>query len=151
MSKLKNSRNRNKCDTIGDGAFKNCYSLKELYIPSNVQEISATAFGGIEDSITIIGESGSYAEAYANSMGIKFRSNGKSVKMPSMVFLNEPSVSGNTICASVAGENSEVVEYKYGLYYAVEYEADEPDMWLKKDLVLTEETITRRFEDKAKL
>ena len=137
-------------ESIGDGAFKNCYSLKELYIPSNVQEISATAFWGIEDSITIIGESGSYAEAYANSMGIKFRSNGKSVKMPSMVFLNEPSVSGNTICASVAGENSEVVEYKYGLYYAVEYEADEPDMWLKKDLVLTEETITRRFEDKSK-
>ena len=54
--------------------------------------------------------------------------------MPSIVFLNEPSVSGNTIRASVAGENSEVVEYKYGLYYAVEYEADEPDMWLKKDL-----------------
>lgn len=91
-------------ESIGDGAFKNCYSLKELYIPSNVQEISATAFWGIEDSITIIGESGSYAEAYANSMGIKFRSNGKSVKMPSMVFLNESSVSGNTICASVARE-----------------------------------------------
>ena len=32
----------------------------------------------------------------------------------------------------------------------MEYEADEPDMWLKKDLVLTEETITRRLEDKSK-
>ena len=42
------------------------------------------------------------------------------------------------------------MEYKYGLYYAVEYEADEPDMWLKKDLVLTEETITLRLEDKSK-
>ena len=79
-------------ESIGDGAFKNCYSLKELYIPSNVQEISATAFWGIEDSITIIGESGSYAESYANSMGIKFRSNGKSVKMPSMDFFER------TIC-----------------------------------------------------
>ena len=96
-------------EAIDDGAFKNCYSLKELYIPSNVKEISATAFWGIEDSITIIGETGSYAETYASSMGIKFRSNGKTAET-SVLKLNKPVVAGNVINVSVAGKNTDIMK-----------------------------------------
>ena len=102
-------------EAIDDGAFKNCYSLKELYIPSNVKEISATAFWGIEDSITIIGETGSYAEAYASSMGIKFRSNGKTAETR-VLQLNKTVVSGNEINVSVAGENTDIRKYEYCVY-----------------------------------
>lgn len=51
---------------IGAKAFSNCTSLSEIDIPVTVSEIADDAFEGI-DNLTIIGESGSYAEQYANN------------------------------------------------------------------------------------
>lgn len=107
---------------IKDGAFQNCHSLKELYIPSKVQAISSTAFWGIEDSLTIIGETGSYAEAYAKGMGIKFRSNGDSAKTSSVILLNKPTVYGNDINVSISKANPNIVKYVYILSYAASSE-----------------------------
>ena len=134
-------------EAIDDGAFKNCYSLKELYIPSNVKEISATAFWGIEDSITIIGETGSYAEAYASSMGIKFRSNGKTAKTP-VLKLNKPVVSGNVIDVSIEGEHPDIVKYEYVLSQIIEYEPEEPDMSYPNELILAEVFTEQKVDNK---
>ena len=134
-------------EVINDGAFKNCYSLKELYIPSNVKEISATAFWGIEDSITIIGENGSYAEAYASSMGIKFRSNGKTAETP-VLKLNKPVVSGNVIDVSIEGEHPDIVKYEYVLSQIIEYEPEEPDMSYPNELILAEVFTEQKVDNK---
>lgn len=137
-------------EAIDDGAFKNCYSLKELYIPSNVKEISATAFWGIEDSITIIGETGSYAEAYASSMGIKFRSNGKTAETR-VLQLNKTVVSGNEINVSVAGENTDIRKYEYRVYKAEEGRpyGDDPDFVVPGTLISAWESRIRTFDTKG--
>ena len=134
-------------EAIDDGAFKNCYSLKELYIPSNVKEISATAFWGIEDSITIIGETGSYAEAYASSMGIKFRSNGKTAETP-VLKLNKPVVSGNVIDVSIEGEHPDIVKYEYVLSQIIEYEPHETEMSYPDELILAEVFTEQKVDNK---
>ncbi|MED9967268.1 MAG: leucine-rich repeat protein [Blautia sp.] len=137
-------------EAIDDGAFKNCYSLKELYIPSNVKEISATAFWGIEDSITIIGETDSYAEAYASSMGIKFRSNGKTAET-SVLKLNKPVVSGNVIEVSVAGENADIMKYEYRVDEVAEgepYEGQDVELLIPGTLIAAWEERVQTFETK---
>ena len=137
-------------EAIDDGAFKNCYSLKELYIPSNVKEISATAFWGIEDSITIIGETGSYAEAYASSMGIKFRSNGKTAET-SVLKLNKPVVSGNVIDVSVSGENTDILKYEYRVDKVAEgepYEGQDVELLIPGTLIAAWEERVQTFETK---
>lgn len=137
-------------EAIDDGAFKNCYSLKELYIPSNVKEISATAFWGIEDSITIIGETGSYAETYASSMGIKFRSNGKTAET-SVLKLNKPVVAGNVINVSVAGKNTDIMKYEYRVDQVAEgepYEGEDVELQIPGTLIATWEESIRTFEMK---
>lgn len=67
--------------TIEDIAFRDCNSLKEIYLSSNVTNISfdpneadicVNSFHGIEHQLTIYGESGSYVEEYAAKAGIKF-------------------------------------------------------------------------------
>ena len=137
-------------EAIDDGAFKNCYSLKELYIPSNVKEISATAFWGIEDSITIIGETGSYAEAYASSMGIKFRSNGKTAET-SVFKLNKPVVAGNVINVSVAGKNTDIMKYEYRVDQVAEgepYEGEDVELLIPGTLIAAWEERVQTFETK---
>lgn len=137
-------------EAIDDGAFKNCYSLKELYIPSNVKEISATAFWGIEDSITIIGETGSYAEAYASSMGIKFRSNGKTAET-SVLKLNKPVVAGNVINVSVAGKNTDIMKYEYRVDQVAEgepYEGEDVELLIPGTLIAAWEERVQTFETK---
>ena len=137
-------------EAIDDGAFKNCYSLKELYIPSNVKEISATAFWGIEDSITIIGEMGSYAEAYASSMGIKFRSNGKTAET-SVFKLNKPVVAGNVINVSVAGKNTDIMKYEYRVDQVAEgepYEGEDVELLIPGTLIAAWEERVQTFETK---
>lgn len=137
-------------EAIDDGAFKNCYSLKEIYIPSNVKEISATAFLGIEDSITIIGETGSYAEAYASSMGIKFRSNGKTAKT-SVLKLNKPVVAGNVINVSVAGKNTDIMKYEYRVDQVAEgepYEGEDVELLIPGTLIAAWEERVQTFETK---
>ena len=123
--------------------FKNCYSLKELYIPSNVKEISATAFWGIENSITIIGEKGSYAEAYADSMGINFKNNGKVTEI-SVLQVNKPVVAGNVINVSVAGKNTDIMKYEYRVDQVAEgepYEGEDVELLIPGTLIATWEEV----------
>ena len=148
--KLKKVEIGKSVESIDDGAFKNCYSLKELYIPSNVKEISATAFWGIEDSITIIGETGSYAEAYASSMGIKFRSNGKTAET-SVLKLNKPVVAGNVINVSVAGKNTDIMKYEYRVDQVAEgepYEGEDVELLIPGTLIAAWEERVQTFETK---
>ncbi|MBR5302874.1 MAG: leucine-rich repeat protein [Clostridia bacterium] len=55
--------------SIKDNAFKYCNNLQGVYLSPNVAEIGMDAF---PSSITIYGESGSYAETYAAENGIAF-------------------------------------------------------------------------------
>ena len=59
-------------ERIGWFAFSNCTSLLKIYIPNSVTSIGHSAFGDFSDSITIYCESGSFAESYAKSYGIRF-------------------------------------------------------------------------------
>ena len=58
---------------IGDSAFGDCKSLEDITIPSSVTEIGSGAFDDC-DKLTINGEKGSYAETYAESENITFKS-----------------------------------------------------------------------------
>ena len=58
--------------SIGNRAFANCPNLTQIYIPDRTVIISATAFEGISNPLTIYGEAGSYAEFYANKNGFRF-------------------------------------------------------------------------------
>lgn len=57
---------------IGDYAFLGCKMLSNITLPSSVTSISSSAFEDCSDSLTLYGESGSYAEQYASENGIKF-------------------------------------------------------------------------------
>jgi len=57
---------------IAAQAFVNCPKLKHVVIPEHVTAIDADAFGGRTD-FTIYGETGSSAEAFANSHSIPFK------------------------------------------------------------------------------
>ena len=57
---------------IGEYAFADCQSLTQIYIPYETSFISATAFNGLSQKLTIYGMIGSYAEFYASKNGYKF-------------------------------------------------------------------------------
>ena len=57
---------------IDDYAFLGCKTLSNVTLPSSVTSIAENAFEGCSDSLTLYGESGSYAEQYASDNGIKF-------------------------------------------------------------------------------
>ena len=55
---------------IGDRAFKNCTNLKKIYIPDSVEFFGTDIFAGC-DSVVIVCNPGSAAEAYAAANGIE--------------------------------------------------------------------------------
>lgn len=57
--------------SIGFGAFNNCYDLAQIQIPTSVTYIDSYVFGNIHEFI-LFGESGSYAEEYAQENGYYF-------------------------------------------------------------------------------
>lgn len=59
-------------ETISLFSFAQCNSLKSITIPSSVKSIDATAFYGCPKDFVIYGESGSFAESYAQTNGIQF-------------------------------------------------------------------------------
>lgn len=61
----------NSVRSIGDYAFFKCTSLTKITIPNSVTEIYSTAFNECP-KLTIYGESGSYAQTFANANSIKF-------------------------------------------------------------------------------
>ena len=58
---------------IGWFAFSGCIALEEIYIPSTVESISYGAFQNCPSALSIACHSGSYAELYAHSYGIKVK------------------------------------------------------------------------------
>ena len=80
-SSLTNVTLPNTITSIGEGAFSGCLSLERIAIPTSVTSIADDAFGELLDEyysveiknrLTIVGESGSYAEQYAQKMGVNF-------------------------------------------------------------------------------
>lgn len=53
-------------------AFYNCVSLSAITIPKSVKKIGHSAFSGCSKSFTIYCQSGSFAQAYAQSYGITY-------------------------------------------------------------------------------
>ena len=47
-------------------------SIQKLHIPAGVTELNKYMFLGGTDNLTIVGEAGSYAETYANELGVNF-------------------------------------------------------------------------------
>ncbi|NLI21630.1 MAG: leucine-rich repeat protein [Clostridiales bacterium] len=62
--------------SVGRYAFYDCSSLLLIRIPASVTEISDTAFIGCPVELTLAGEAGSYAQAYAARMGYRFEDMG---------------------------------------------------------------------------
>lgn len=58
--------------TIDQFAFRECYALKYVKIPSSVTSIESNAFQYHASDLYIDGDSGSYAASYAKSSGISF-------------------------------------------------------------------------------
>ena len=59
---------------IKNRAFQNCSNLKIVRIPESVTSIAADAFDAVSERLTIFGDTGSYAEFYANKHGFSFQS-----------------------------------------------------------------------------
>lgn len=57
--------------TIGSSAFFHCTNLESVTIPAGVTTIDRSAFNN-SDNVTIRGTAGTYAERFANAMGIPF-------------------------------------------------------------------------------
>lgn len=57
---------------IGDDAFFLCGMLEDVYIPESVSVISDTAFEGCDALKVIHGKKGSYAEEFAEEIGVDF-------------------------------------------------------------------------------
>ncbi len=64
----------NSVSEIGELAFLSCESLKEITIPESVTEIGENAF---DDTCTIYGVSGSYAQQYAEEHNLTFIPNSR--------------------------------------------------------------------------
>ena len=62
----------NSVTTIKDWAFNGCSSLTSVTIPDSVTSIGDMAFSGCSSSLTIYGNTGSYAETYAKQQGFTF-------------------------------------------------------------------------------
>lgn len=56
---------------IGWFAFSGCIALERVEIPSNVRAIAYGAFQNCSDTLTVVCSVGSYAEAYAQSYGMR--------------------------------------------------------------------------------
>lgn len=83
---------------IKGGAFLECKSLKEIYIPQSVQKIHVfddkyifynqmakskggySEFRNTSNGFTVIGEKGSFAEKYCSHFEIPFKTSGSEVK-----------------------------------------------------------------------
>ncbi len=62
----------NSVTTIGELAFSTCDSLTSIEIPNSVATIGDSAFDGCGSDLVIKGESGSYAQSFSSSHGIRF-------------------------------------------------------------------------------
>lgn len=56
---------------IGNAAFGGALSLRQIQVPASVTYIADNAFAGAEN-LTVFGEAGSYAEAWARVNGFRF-------------------------------------------------------------------------------
>lgn len=61
----------NSVQTIDENAFSSCHNLEEITIPESVTIINRTAFND-SNNVVIRGMTGTYAERYADALGIPF-------------------------------------------------------------------------------
>ena len=69
--------------SIEEGAFSSCDSLESVTIPASVTSIDRDAFSD-SDKVIIRGTAGSYAEYFANAVGIPFNAPVVSIDEPSL-------------------------------------------------------------------
>ena len=60
------------CETIGSRAFADCAQLALIEIPEGVTSIADNAFEG-SASVALVVKDGSYAQSYAERLGLKWR------------------------------------------------------------------------------
>lgn len=60
--------------SIPAAAFANCSGLQSVTIPKSVKSISPSSFNGCPETMVIFGESGSFAESFAEKNGFEFSS-----------------------------------------------------------------------------
>ena len=58
------------CEVIGGDCFFDCVNLNDVYVPSSVYDIGECAFDTMNDSTTIHTPCGSFAESYAEKIGL---------------------------------------------------------------------------------
>ena len=58
---------------VGKRAFADCLGLRHVYVPDDIESIAKDAFEGVPEGLVFHGESGGYAEYYANRYGFAFR------------------------------------------------------------------------------
>ena len=65
---------------IGEWAFEGCYNLKKVHIPSSVMAIGERAFGLMNFNLVVVTQTGSFAETYAQTNGLRVELNdGKTI------------------------------------------------------------------------
>ena len=111
----------NSVTSIGGAAFYGCTSLTNVTIPDSVTNIGDAAFSGC-NSVTIYGNSGSYAETYANENNIPFKLQGE---LPA----SDSDTATDTDSDTESDTSSDVTPHvKPHTYYFLA-----PESWFKKD------------------
>ncbi|MBR0387237.1 MAG: leucine-rich repeat domain-containing protein [Clostridia bacterium] len=62
----------NSCVRIEDGAFRGCSALTGVVLTENIREMGLEAFAGCPETMILYGYEGTWAEAYAESLGLRF-------------------------------------------------------------------------------
>lgn len=100
------------------GAFSNCDKLKKVVIPENVTRIDEAVFK--KSPVTIYGIKGSYAQEYANKMGILFEEIGAIVNKLNIASFSADKASGQkvgTLINLATTAEGGTTPYQYQFYY----------------------------------
>lgn len=102
---------------ICEGAFKNCPSLKFVYIPSSVVLIGENVFDGNKE-VVILGETGSEAEKYANrnSANLLFSTNSSTIMSATKKIAKNETKAFNVFGETIKCSNS-LIHFQSALEY----------------------------------
>ena len=100
------------------GSFSYCDNLKKVIIPENVTRIDSAVFK--KSPVTIYGIKGSYAQDYANKMGILFEEIGTIEEQLNILAFSADKTSGQKIGTQItlsASSEGGIKPYQYKFYY----------------------------------